>query len=150
MLNVSDELETDDTPQVSRKLSFSAAASPVSRGVSVMPIPDLVNSLSKSAIKKRVERLMTPKQDGSHKVPAELIAEWRSGDQKPVDRWIPKSWLRQGPDLDFSKCSFQPEFQVYPELWSYGELPLYPQNSFTLYKTLGIWNMFFSKSHLTI
>lgn len=123
MLNVSDELETDDTPQVSRKLSFSAAASPVSRGVSVMPIPDLVNSLSKSAIKKMVERLMTPKQDGSHKVPAELIAEWRSGDQNRLIDEFQKAGLDKDQIWTSQNVLFNPNFRY---IQNYGLMVNYP------------------------
>ena len=82
-----------ETPPVARRISFVSAAptdldsqgaSPASPDLGLpTPVPpeDLVSLVSKSAAKKRIERLMQPKSDGSFKVPEEVIKEWRSGDQ---------------------------------------------------------------------
>ncbi len=123
MLAVPDELAADMvTPPVSRKLSFaSAPPTPVASECSMMPIPDLVSSLSKTAIKKRIERLMIPKQDGSHKVPAELIAEWRSGDQNRLIDEFQKAGLDKDRTWTSQNVLFDQNFKYiqnyYMVLW---------------------------------
>ena len=99
------------TPPVSRRISFASVAptdldsqaSPENPnlGLATRLLPEEVVSLvSKSAAKKRIERLMTPKADGSFKVPEEVINEWRSGDQ---DRLIE----------EFNKAGLDKEWSIY-------------------------------------
>ena len=42
----------------------------------------MIEEVSSSALKKRIARLMTPKSDGSFKVPKELVEAWKTGDQE--------------------------------------------------------------------
>ena len=72
-------------PPTNRCLSFSGADSSSPGGVlgagGVMAPRDMVKALSSQTIKKRVDRLMTPKADGTFKVPKELVDEWKRGNQ---------------------------------------------------------------------
>ena len=64
-----------------RKLSFESGPSEMPAMLHDGLVKDLVATVSESATKKRIERLMQPKADGSFKVPEELVQEWRTGDQ---------------------------------------------------------------------
>lgn len=45
---------------------------------------DIAKALPMSAVRKRIERLMKPKADGTYKVPEELVQEWKRGDQTKI------------------------------------------------------------------
>lgn len=82
-----------ETPRVARQLSFASSvartdldseATPPNPNLGLatpLPPEEVVSLVSKSAAKKRIERLMQPKADGKFKVPEEVINEWRTGDQ---------------------------------------------------------------------
>ena len=84
----SDEFKTP--PQVARQLSFASGSlqppEPETRDVFIPPIKGLVAQVSVAATKKRVARLMTRKQDGTYKVPDELVKAWNSGEQDRLVR----------------------------------------------------------------
>ena len=87
--------EPTSPANVRRQISFTASTeldpSPASAVSAVVPevapkkppslVPDVLSTLNTSAIKKRIDRLMAAKADGTYKVPAELVKEWQSGDQ---------------------------------------------------------------------
>ena len=60
-------------------------------------LPMFWRDFSESSIRKRIGRLMAPKADGTLKVPAELVKEWNSGDQKRLLR----EFQNAGFDKDF-------------------------------------------------
>lgn len=64
-------------------------------------IPPLVADISKQALKKRVERLMKPRQDGSFVVPEELVREWNGKTNQDL---ILKEFKESGLDKDHSIC----------------------------------------------
>ena len=80
------------TSQVNRQLSFSQcseASTPRAAAVGAAStachyINKLNQHISKEAMRKRVERMMKPKEDGSLKVPDEIVKEWRNGDQQKL------------------------------------------------------------------
>ena len=70
-------------------------------------IPDVLSTLNTAAIKKRIDRLMTPKADGTYKVPAELVNEWQSGDQTRLINEFKTAGLdKELLDLLMSECLF--------------------------------------------
>ena len=70
------------TPPVARQLSFaSLPAAPVDEPSAAPSVREVVEGLTKSATKKRIARLMQKKQDGTFKVPEELVKEWNGGNQ---------------------------------------------------------------------
>jgi hypothetical protein len=78
-------------PQVARQLSFASGSlegppEPETKDMDIPPVRDLVAQVSVAATKKRVARLMTPKQDGTFKVPEELVKAWNSGEQDRLIR----------------------------------------------------------------
>ena len=104
-----------ETPPVARQLSFGSVAQTDLDSQATTPNPNLglatplppeevVSLVSKSAAKKRIERLMQPKADGKFKVPEEVINEWRTGDQ---DRLI----------AEFGKAGLDKEWSTY-YIWS--------------------------------
>ncbi len=80
----------------------------------------VVKTLSQSNMKKRVERLMTPKADGTFKVPKELVSEWKSGDQQKLIREFQSCGLdkdthaktRPRKNLLFALFFFGKRFQI--------------------------------------
>ena len=42
---------------------------------------DMVKTISFNTVKKRIDRLMAPKADGTFKVPKDLVDEWKRGNQ---------------------------------------------------------------------
>lgn len=99
--STSEDNESVHPPPVNRCLSFSKAAHPEpgvagDGGGSMLVDGSLVKSLSFSNMKKRVDRLMTPKADGKFKVPQELVHEWKHGDQKK----LVEEFHRAGLDKD--------------------------------------------------
>ena len=66
-------------PPVARQLSYGELSS--GPAASLPSVAEVVAGLSKSATKKRVARLMQRKQDGTFKVPEELVKEWHAGNQ---------------------------------------------------------------------
>ena len=95
---------------MNRQLSFSAAAHPSPGGVIVgggSPHVQgaLVKSLSFSSMKKRVDRLMTPKADGTFKVPKELVQEWKQGDQTKLVDEFQRAGLDK--DMGFSLSTYK-------------------------------------------
>ena len=78
-------------PQVARQLSFASGSlegppEPETKDMDIPPVRDLVAQVSVAATKKRVARLMKPKQDGTFKVPEELVKAWNSGEQDRLIR----------------------------------------------------------------
>ena len=71
----------EPSPAVTRKLSFESSSCETPAKLHDGQVKDLVATVSESATRKRIERLMQPKADGSFKIPEELVQEWRSGDQ---------------------------------------------------------------------
>lgn len=76
----------DTTPQaqVNRRLLFG---SELEHGQNLSPEltpKDIAKALPMSAVRKRIERLMKPKADGTYKVPEELVQEWKRGDQTKI------------------------------------------------------------------
>ena len=47
-------------------------------------VATVTHILSQQALRKRVERLMKAKEDGTLKVPEELVKEWRHGNQQKL------------------------------------------------------------------
>ena len=72
------EISTPEA-QIGRKLSFSGLTTP-----SPAKGPDVGVSVSDSALKKRVERMMKPRCDGSYIVPKELVEQWQKGDHTQI------------------------------------------------------------------
>lgn len=94
-------------PPVNRRLSFSAADPPKPMGAEqgVVPVGKgakaVVEALSEDALRKRVERLMKPKVDGTYKVPEELRKAWRSGDQKQLIQEFKSAGLDKDRGISF-------------------------------------------------
>ena len=82
-----------------RRLSFASQSDPDKREIEKEPldVANVLAGISESSIRKRIGRLMTPKADGTLKVPAELVKEWNSGDQKRLLR----EFQNAGFDKDF-------------------------------------------------
>ena len=47
---------------------------------------EFAKALPMSVVRKRIDRLMKPKADGTYKVPVELVEEWKKGDQMNILR----------------------------------------------------------------
>ena len=47
---------------------------------------EFTKALPMSVVRKRIDRLMKPKADGTYKVPLELVEEWKKGDQMNILR----------------------------------------------------------------
>ena len=60
----------------------------------------VLTELSVAAVKKRINRLMTPKADGSFKVPKEIRDDWLSNSGQTQDKMI-REFKRSGGDKDF-------------------------------------------------
>ena len=60
-------------------------------------IAPLVANISKQALRKRVERLMKPRHDGSYAVPEELVSEWKTAANQEL---ILKEFQASGLDKD--------------------------------------------------
>ena len=71
----------------------------------------LVIAISKQALRKRVERLMKPRADGTYAVPTELVSEWKKGNQNNILEEFKKAGLDKEPDIFFFDCMFS--FQAY-------------------------------------
>lgn len=99
----------DGERPLNRCLSFSAADAPEAAGAAqdVVPVGKgakaMVAALSEEAVRKRIERLMKPKVDGTYKVPEELRKAWHSGDQKQLI----EEFKSAGLDKDRGINSFQ-------------------------------------------
>ena len=62
--------------RLAAKPAAAEVATPVAVSGDPSSIAPLVANISKQALKKRVERFMKPRQDGSFVVPEELVREW--------------------------------------------------------------------------
>lgn len=113
----SKELDVGDAPGLSpllpRALSFkdhqvpnarlatkpaaAEVATPVAVSGDPSSIAPLVANISKQALKKRVERFMKPRQDGSFVVPEELVREWNGKTNQDL---ILKEFQESGLDKD--------------------------------------------------
>ena len=76
----------DRTPQapVNRRLSFESESEFGQRHAPELTPDEFAKALPMSVIRKRVDRLMKPKADGTYKVPRELVEEWKQGDQLKI------------------------------------------------------------------
>ena len=101
---------------VARQLSFASGSlerqPPEPETMGIPPVRDLVAQVSVAATKKRVARLMTPKQDGTFKVPEELVKAWNSGEQDRlirefVDCGMVKERLAQTPNKSQAALKLQ-------------------------------------------
>lgn len=87
----------EPSPACTRKLSFGSGPGEMPAMLHDGEVKELVATVSESATKKRIERLMQPKADGSFKVPEELVQEWRTGDQARLLQEIKHAGLDKDP-----------------------------------------------------
>ena len=62
----------------------------------------VIESLSVSAMKKRISRLMTPKSDGSYKVPKELVDQWKAGEHDRIVQDFVDAGFDKEPNIKVS------------------------------------------------
>ena len=94
----SQESERPVTPVAPLRLSFSGLGdTPV--GEAGCDSESLVNAISKQALRKRVERLMKPRADGTYAVPTELLSEWKKGNQNNLLDEFKKAGLDKEPNI---------------------------------------------------
>jgi hypothetical protein len=82
------DIDGDKTPQAQgtrRCLSFEAEKELDQKPPEVTP-EEFAKALPMSVVRKRIDRLMKPKADGTYKVPLELVEEWKKGDQMNILR----------------------------------------------------------------
>ena len=75
--------EAASTPPVTPPARMPSFASDPGQ-LEVLDTKSILESLSVSAMKKRIARLMTPKSDGSYKVPKELVDAWKAGEHDRI------------------------------------------------------------------
>ena len=99
----------DQPPSVTRCLSFGTLSPDRVEG-SHQDIRDthtfdqvaaVTKTLSQQALRKRVERLMKAKEDGTLKVPEEFVKEWHSGNQHKLLEDFKEAGLDKDPDPSY-------------------------------------------------
>ena len=93
--------QPEPSPAVTRQLSFASSVCETPAKLDDGEVKNLVATVSESATRKRMERLMQPKADGSFKIPEELIQEWRKGDQARLLQEFKHAGLDKDP---YSTC----------------------------------------------
>jgi len=98
-----------ESPSLARCLSFGTLSPDGGAGCqqytdgtkkSETPVSAVTQLLSQQALRKRVERLMKAKEDGTLKVPEEIVKEWRNGNQQK----LLEDFKEAGLDKDLDPC----------------------------------------------